>query len=270
MTGKIQLGSIGADVITWQKIIAVNPDGHFGPATQAATKVWQSNHKLLADGIVGPATWQVAFPREKSPLPVTLDPANIHVKAKVATDAVPGITHNESMFVRGIAWHETSDGLGWGTTPPPNGGAGSFNMGAITTNSPGPLDFQHKDSRNDTGKIIEYTTWFKGYPSFTAGMQGLASFVLRPNVKAALAKGDFPGAVAAMYANHYFLGIHPRNTPSGNAANVQDYVNAVMGAVTTFSAHTGETIQKLSTLKKVAIGMALTAAAVGAKLYFKL
>ncbi len=269
MNGTIRLGSIGPDVITWQKLIGVTPDGNFGPNTESVTKAWQASKKLVADGVVGPATWQAAFPRTLSPLPVTLDPSNIHVKAKQSTDAVPGITKNESMFTRAVGWHETNYGMGWGTTPPPNGGAGSFNMGAITTNSPGPLDFQHKDSRNDTGEVITYTTWFKGYPTFTAGMQGLASFLLKPNVKAALAKGDFPGAVAAMYANHYFLGIHPRNTPSGNAANVQDYVNAVMGAVSTFTAHTGESIQKLSTLKKVAIGVALGAAAVGAKLYFK-
>jgi hypothetical protein len=264
----IKLGSTGDDVKTWQGIIKVTADGSFGAATDAATRAWQTAHKLVADGVVGPATWQVAIPRTKAALPTTLDESNIHVKAKKATDAVPGITHNESMFTRGVGWHETNYGLGWGTTPPPNGGAGSFNMGAITTTHPGPLDFQHVDSRNDTGQVIQYTTWFKGYPSFTAGMQGLAEFLLKPNVKAALAKGDFPGAVQAMYDNHYFLGIHPRNTPAGNAANVQDYVNAVSNAVTTFTQHTGEAIQKSSLWTKVLTGLGFVAAvALGVKLW---
>lgn len=267
----LKIGSVGPDVLTWQRFLKLPADGAFGRNTDTATKAYQASKKLLADGIVGPATWQVAFPRSKTAIPVTLDPNDVHVKAKAATDAVPGITKNESMFVRGVGWHETNYGMGWGTTPPPDGGAGSFNMGAITTNNPGPFDFQHKDSRNDTGEVITYTTWFKGYPSFTAGMQGLAQFLLRPNVKAALAKGDFPGAVAAMYANHYFLGIHPRNTPTGNAANVQDYVNAVTSAVSTFTAHTGETIQKSSLLTKVVVGSTLLAGlGFAAKAYFKL
>jgi len=270
-TSTIRLGSTGDSVVTWQKFLKLKADGIFGNGTDAATKAYQLAHHLTADGVVGPATWQVAFPRTKAPLPKSLDLNNIHVKAKIATDAVPGITHNESMFTRGVGWHETDYGLGWGSTPPPNGGAGSFNMGAITTTNPGPLDFQHVDSRNDTGEVIQYTTWFKGYPSFTAGMQGLAQFLLKPNVKAALAKGDFPGAVQAMYDNHYFLGIHPRNTAAGNAANVTDYVNAVNNAVATFTQHTGEQIKKSSVWRNLLFaGLGITAVGVGVKLYGKL
>ncbi len=254
----IKLGSTGPDVIQWQKIVGVTADGSFGPATNSATLKWQSAHKLAADGVVGPATWAAAIPRTLQPLPKTLDENNIHVKAKRATDSL-GLTPNESMFTRAVAWHETNDGLGWKEGE----GAGSFNMGAITTTHPGPLDFQHKDSRNDTGQVIEYTTWFKGYPSFAAGMKGLADFLLKPNVKAALAKGDFPGAVSAMYANKYFLGIHPRNTPEGNAANVADYTKAVMTAFNTFTTHTGEQIQKTGLITKAlsAIGLAIAAIA---------
>lgn len=262
----IKLGSTGEDVATWQKFLKLPADGAFGSQTDQATRQWQASKKLLVDGIVGPATWQVAFPRVVQAVPSHLDPNDIHVRAKAATDSIPGLTPNESLFVRGVAWHETNDGLGWKQGE----GAGSFNMGAITTNHPGPLDFMHQDSRNDTGQVITYTTWFKGYPSFQEGLKGLADFVLRPNVKAALKKGDFPGAVAAMYANHYFLGIHPRNTPTGNAANVQDYVNAVTHAVATISSHTGDKIQKSSVLLKVGIGAAVaTAIGTAAKLYFK-
>lgn len=216
-------------------------DGAMGPVTTAAVVAFQKSKGLAADGKVGPITLAalgLAFGTTTSSgntAPIVVNPNNIHVRAKKALDGI-GLTENESAFTRMVAWHETNDGQGW----PQGAGAGSFNMGAITTNNPGPLDFQHKDSRNDTGQIIEYTTWFKGYPSFEAGMQGLANFLLKPNVKAALAKGDIRGATQAMYDNKYFLGIHPRNTPAGNAANVQDYYNAVTKAFSTIQLSTGE------------------------------
>jgi peptidoglycan hydrolase-like protein with peptidoglycan-binding domain len=57
----IQQGSSGPDVVLWQKIISVAPDGKFGPATAAATKTWQATHGLTADGIVGPKSWAAAL-----------------------------------------------------------------------------------------------------------------------------------------------------------------------------------------------------------------
>jgi peptidoglycan hydrolase-like protein with peptidoglycan-binding domain len=56
----IKLGSTGADVQAWQKIIGVTADGKFGPQTDAATRTWQRSHGLTADGIVGPKTWAAA------------------------------------------------------------------------------------------------------------------------------------------------------------------------------------------------------------------
>lgn len=238
----IEKGSKGEDVKQWQRILGLTGDavdGDFGTNTDKLTREWQKKHNLFVDGRVGDATWSAAFPRKVEPLPAHIDVNNIHVKAKAATDRL-GITPNEGAFTRSVAFHETGYGMGWKAGE----GAGSFNMGAITTNKPDQLSFQHKDSRNDTGQVITYTTWFKGYPSFEAGMKGLADFVLKPNVKAALKKGDFKGATDAMYANKYYLGIHPRNTPEGNAANMKDYYSAVSKAFTKISAATGEQIQK--------------------------
>jgi hypothetical protein len=58
----IRLGSTGPLVVEWQKILvrhglAVVLDGQFGPRTQAATEVFQVQHSLTADGVVGPITW---------------------------------------------------------------------------------------------------------------------------------------------------------------------------------------------------------------------
>src|SRR6266511_510791 len=53
----------GEDVATWQTFLisqglleAGGADGQFGPKTEQATKNYQANHGLQADGIVGPKT----------------------------------------------------------------------------------------------------------------------------------------------------------------------------------------------------------------------
>ena len=51
-------GSTGEKVREIQRIVGVAQDGIFGPATEAAVKVWQSNLRINADGIWGPATEQ--------------------------------------------------------------------------------------------------------------------------------------------------------------------------------------------------------------------
>ena len=54
----IEQGSTGPAVVAWQMAIGISPaDGIFGPATAAATRAWQTQQGLSADGIVGPQTW---------------------------------------------------------------------------------------------------------------------------------------------------------------------------------------------------------------------
>lgn len=58
----IRLGSRGDDVIYLQKKLTdhgyrVVIDGTFGPKTQDAVIRFQTDHQLMADGIVGPKTW---------------------------------------------------------------------------------------------------------------------------------------------------------------------------------------------------------------------
>lgn len=64
----IRVGSTGPDVVKWQQIIGTDADGKFGPNTQAKTIEWQTQHKLVADGIVGPATWQAALGDPAAPI----------------------------------------------------------------------------------------------------------------------------------------------------------------------------------------------------------
>lgn len=60
----LKIGSTGEEVKKLQKKLGLNPDGSFGPVTDAKVKDWQSKNGLVADGIVGPKTWNLMFPSE--------------------------------------------------------------------------------------------------------------------------------------------------------------------------------------------------------------
>lgn len=66
----LRIGSKGANVARWQAIIGVPADGAFGPITDRATRMWQSMHGLVADGIVGFKTWAAAGVTELAPKPL--------------------------------------------------------------------------------------------------------------------------------------------------------------------------------------------------------
>jgi hypothetical protein len=59
MEATIKIGSKNYKmVVLIQKVVGVTVDGNFGPMTQRAVAGWQSDHNLVADGIVGPATME--------------------------------------------------------------------------------------------------------------------------------------------------------------------------------------------------------------------
>jgi peptidoglycan hydrolase-like protein with peptidoglycan-binding domain len=54
----LRRGTKGDLVKTLQARVGVDPDGKFGPKTEAAVRAFQRKNDLVADGIVGPKTWQ--------------------------------------------------------------------------------------------------------------------------------------------------------------------------------------------------------------------
>jgi hypothetical protein len=165
-----------------------------------------------------------------------------HVAAKTMVESLGAkLSPLESLFLRGVSWHETNYGAGW-----KGDGQGSNNMGAVTTNDPDELSFRYQDSRNDEGELVRYTAWFKGYATPEEGFADLARVLLKSNVRAALAARDVRGAVAAMQANRYFLGTHRRDTPEGLKANLDAYYGAVRNALKQITAATGEKLDALT------------------------
>lgn len=161
-----------------------------------------------------------------------------HQEAKELVDSL-GYTHNESLFVRAVSWHETNYGRGWKQP----GGKEAHNWGAITTLTGGAPGFKAKDSSYDAG---QYETWFKGYPSDAEGARDVFRHAVlgvphrRSDVQKALREGDVYAAVGGMYVNGYFMGIHEHHTAKGDIGNIQDYFTAVMNAIQAIIVSTGE------------------------------
>ena len=53
----LKVGSKGKEVKELQEFLEIGADGIFGKGTESSVKKWQSENGLVADGIVGPATW---------------------------------------------------------------------------------------------------------------------------------------------------------------------------------------------------------------------
>lgn len=60
-TETLHVGSEGDLVKDVQNFLNINVDGKFGPATEKAVKVFQTNNGLKADGIVGVKTFTMMF-----------------------------------------------------------------------------------------------------------------------------------------------------------------------------------------------------------------
>lgn len=148
------------------------------------------------------------------------------LEAKLIVDEVGeemGLAPIERLAVRIVAKHETQYGAGWDAKhKPPRAelGAGSNNMGAVTTTSTIPANFfVHGDSRFDpkTGKVVQYETKFSRHSTPKGGFRELADVLLfkpgtnqrRENVARALELGSLLELATAMRMNRYFLGTKP-------------------------------------------------------------
>ena len=160
-----------------------------------------------------------------------------------------GLAPIERLAVRLVAKRETGYGAGWDAQhkPAPRAelGAGSNNMGAVTTTSTDPANFfEHKDSRFDPklGKVVEYVAKFSRHTTPEGGFRELAHVLLfnpgttqrRENVSRALALGSLLELATAMRMNRYFIGTKP--IPEA----IEEYRSALADCYASIRANTGE------------------------------
>ena len=87
-------------VKTWQRIVGASPiDGLFGPNTDRLTRSWQTANGLVADGIVGPASWSKALGKQISTPSVPSRPASVpqpSVEQALAYTTAPGFSFQQT------------------------------------------------------------------------------------------------------------------------------------------------------------------------------
>lgn len=112
--------------------------------------------------------------------------------ARLILQQAPSIrTENELRFVQAVTRGESYYGQAWKE----GRGKGSHNWGAVKEFGSGPF-FLHDDETPNQH--------FKIYDTDSEGAEDAAHFILRDNVRNALADNDWRAAVAAMKENRYF------------------------------------------------------------------
>lgn len=218
----IRLGSTGSDVRTWQTFLnsggaaltgkPLDDDGAFGLMTDAATRRFQGAKRLVPDGVVGPATWAAAgFMGPVTPSKNQNAPVD-QAAYDVAVRAAPAMPEAHRRYALSVARGEGFFGLGWAHPSVQTlkdsaafglsgfEGTGSNNWGAVQGKGDAG-SFMHVDYHaNGT----PYVNPYRKYLSREGGFLDMARTLLKPNVTAALDRGDVHGAVFAQHDNHYF------------------------------------------------------------------
>ena len=217
----LKYGSKGEAVKEWQRILGFtgdDVDGDFGPKTLASTQQWQTQHKLVPDGVVGELTWGAAGKKvENTGLPPKSSSASTDAWAyAVSKKAAPDMPENERQYVLTVARGEGFYGKGWNPQPHPllpnpdvNAAKTSNNWGAVQgTGSAG--SFKHIDHHADGSP---YVGTYKRYATPEEGFLSMANIILKGGkrgatgaaaIKDALKKGSLRDAVFAQHANGYF------------------------------------------------------------------
>lgn len=237
----LRLNSTGSDVVEWQKIIGVTPaDGIFGPATEAATKKWQSERKLVPDGIVGAASWAAAGKKSSSgssDLPPKSSSAPTDQWAYgIVKKAMPSLPEYKVQYLLTVS---RGEGF-YGKAQNPPVWIGSNNWGAVQ--GTGPAGFfnttdHHADGTSYNGKFKKYHTPEEGAIDmarilFGGGKRGKAG---AEALDTALRRGDLNAATQAQRDNGYYELVQSKY----HAAAVRNYnqLTANLGWQDLLSAH---------------------------------
>lgn len=110
----LKIGSRGSDVKTLQHALSLAEDGIFGTITEETVKVFQKEHGLYVDGIVGPKTW-AALSVVASSNPRTIDKIILHCSATPEGEDFSVDQIRQIHLARGFAdigyhWYISRDG----------------------------------------------------------------------------------------------------------------------------------------------------------------
>lgn len=223
----LKLGAVNdvEAVKKWQKILGITADGSFGTGTLAATKKWQADHKLVPDGVVGPASWSAALGTSMPKVAVKTPQASIDQQAyEVAKRAAPNMPERHRQYTLSVGRGEGFYGRGWGVKNPEalayglqgDEGVGSNNWGAVQgVGSAGAFPHIDYGWKTVNGQRVwkSYVANYKKYATPEEGYLDMAKIILNggkrgavgaAEIKAALDKGSLRDAVFAQHRNGYF------------------------------------------------------------------
>lgn len=222
MPATIKEGSVGTDVATWQEDLKaagfpVVVSGDFDAETTKQTKAWQKTKGLVADGVVGPASWGamtgVAAAGKTDKYAKEGRDAMLGVWSQIQSEAAaskyPEVrelgmqppTAAELQIFGAMAQLESNYGHSGYTNKKTGETSGViWNVGAIQAGKPpcGPDSFEV----TDTGPQGEYNFCYKKYPDQAAGMLDFLRLltVKRPASWKKAKEGDIDGYSVQMHS----------------------------------------------------------------------
>ena len=213
----IRLGSAGPDVSSWQKVLGIAQTGTFDQATDTATRAYQQKHKLVVDGVVGPATWASSSPTGSIPKVTKTAQAPMDITAYDVAKQNTSLTEKQRQYVLAVARGEGFFGNGWGSISPiasqfgltGQEGLGSNNWGAVQGQG-NAGSFPHIDYHANGQP---YVGTFKRYAQPIDGFNDMANVILgggtkgaagAAKIKSAIDKGNLHDAVYTQHENGYF------------------------------------------------------------------
>lgn len=208
----IRLGSTGTDVTRLQVFLGIPATGSFDSTVKQAVIDYQTKEGLVADGIVGPATWAHIEGKKIEPGVMTPSASIDGWAYQIAKNADPTMPEAYRRYALTVAKGEGHFGQGWANPSSKTlqdsqqfgvtgyEGKGSNNWGAVQ-GSASAGSFPHVDYHADGRPYLGH---FKKYATPEEGFLDMARILLKPNVKSALDKGSVKDAVYAQHDNGYF------------------------------------------------------------------
>nr|WP_220132981.1 glycoside hydrolase family protein [Citrobacter freundii] len=192
----LRRGAKGDLVKQIQAIIEISDDGIYGPHTESAVRVFQRDHDLVPDGIVGPKTWNVLLQLPALPAVQRIITPPVEVaKFKPDQACIDLIKHFESCKLE--AYPDPGSGgdpwtIGWGSTGPDINKGTKWTQAECDQRFASDLTLYGNKVAALLGNAVTSVHQFGALTSFAynAGIHALADSTLLRKHKA----GNFAGA----------------------------------------------------------------------------